>query len=252
MGQTQSTVNYQKIVSDSFSEKLNQIVTQNVQNVQGNVDVLQNINLNFGKDAEITNCSINIIQQATVNQKLASFLRATQEADIKNMLTQAVQNSLDVSQNQKSPAFTLVPYSQQNAQNYQIMATRLTNITKNIIQNLSFNTCIASVDVNQNVIFNFNGKITCTSPDQAFNFTQKVIIDSIVECSISSVVNTLFENTEMMDIVSKAKADQKQTITLSGLIMIIALIIVALIVIGVLYKMFKSPPKNVGKMSMGF
>lgn len=238
MGQQQSSVNYQQIVYESFSEKISEIINKNIQNTTGSVDIFQNMKITFGTEAELKNCNIAISQNVEVTQKLHSFLQTTQEAQIKNMLDQAIQNSLDTKQNQNSPAFTLVPYSQQSAENYQIMSQKLISITKNIIQNTNFSECIAKLDSLQNLVFEFNGKLDC-SPSGLIEITQNLIVENIVNCSTSSIVKNLFENKEMTDIVNKAESDQKQTITLSGLIKLL-IVILAIIIIGfVIYKIVK-------------
>lgn len=241
MGQRQSQTNYQAVFFESFSENITKILNQNVQNTAGDTNVFQSITVVVGKDGVLECKNIIVSQSININQKLAGFLESTNDATIRNQLDIALANSLSSEQGQESPAITLVPYSEQNASNTNIMNQRILKIVRNEMQNLNFNNCISNIDANQNIIFPIYGTVKCGS-DGTLQISQDAIITSITNCTTSAIVKALFENEEMIDIVNTAESSQKQTITAMPLI-IIAVIIVVLII---LYFVFKSNSRGGG------
>ena len=229
MGQSQSQTNYQEVFYESFSQNITEILNKNVQETAGSINSFQSITLFIGENGVLDCKDITISQTVNINQKLAGFLQASNDTTLKAQLDAAIATSLSSEQGQKSPAATLVPYSEQNASNTNIMNQRITNIVRNEMKNINFNNCTAFVDSKQVINFPIYGRVTCGA-DGKFSVSQDTIITSMSDCTTSAIVKALFENKEMIDIVNTAKSSQEQTITALPLV-IIAVVIVILIIL---------------------
>lgn len=229
MGQSQSQTNYQAVFFESFNQNITEILNKNVQETEGNINSFQSITVFVGRDGVLDCKNINISQTVNINQKLAGFLENTNDTTLKNQIDIAIANSLSSEQGQKSPAVTLVPFTEQNASNTNIMNQRILNIVRNEMKNLNFNNCSSFVDSKQVINFPIYGRVTCGS-DGKFMITQDTIITSMSNCTTSAIVKALFENEEMIDIVNTAESSQSQSISALALI-IIAVVIVILIIL---------------------
>ncbi len=185
--------------------QLNDILNQNVTNIvnksrlmaEAKMSNVNSLDVEFGPNAVINCDNIDFSQKITSSQNLVLASKIQNEQELKTLLKSAIDNTTEQN-NQSVNSFLATSFNNQSSN------TDIKNIMKNIIEtnitNENVNVCNAVIDnANQKRIV-INGKVTCTSMNNA----QSIVNEQLVNCITDQLVKAAMQNEQIADAVNKS------------------------------------------------
>jgi hypothetical protein len=249
MGSSQSAESIQEQFSSSISENLTKVFNKKVNTSSSSVTGVQEIYINFGKRATLTNCDLDVSQKQTIDAATYSFFKDMSDSSLKTDIKDALNNALKSDQSQESASLSLVPYNKQDSANIQRVTQIVKKVVENVVDNQTFNNCTARLDANQLMTINFNAPIDCKG--KSLKFTQEMLLKSLANCVSDTVTKQTFENKQIADLTATAVASQKITVNQWGAIIGLAIIGIIVLVAGYIYMKSKDPSQFAGMMGGG-
>lgn len=208
----------------------------------------QTFDILFGPNSDVKGCDINATQSITSNQVLKTTSLFQTETEIKNELSNMIDQIATTSQDAVAEFLSFSGNAQISVQD---LTTSIKNDIQNNITNENATVCTAIADNLQQGKITILGKYTC-GPDGKINLTQQLLNDQVSECISKVFFQAIADNTIVNDIVQKAETDQaaKTIGPLSAIFgslgAIIGLVVIIIVCIGgfILYKKFAGSPQK--------
>lgn len=207
-------------ITNSCTNILSNIVDQN----SNHVSSIQNITITNGKHGQILCDNFNVTQTTKANANVLATLDAKQLSDIANQLTASIANDVEKSIQQANKDLNLgqVNVSKDSTSLTQI----LTNNIQTNVQNSIKNSVDTSASTNQQITFINNGILK--SANQC-NFSQNGGASLVSSNIVTSLMDTLNNNSVASDILDKYKFQESQTNAGINLAMIFGFIFILVI-----------------------
>ena len=185
--------------------QLNDILNQNVTNIvnksrlmaEAKMSNVNSLDVEFGPNAVINCDNIDFSQRITSKQNLVLASKIQNEQELKTLLKSAIDNTTEQN-NQSVNSFLATSFNNQSS------STDIKNIMKNVIEtnitNENVNVCNAVIDNANQKRITINGKVTCTSMNNA----QSIVNEQFVNCITDQLVKAAMQNEQIADAVNKS------------------------------------------------